>query len=218
MKRPRGLSTDHWRRLFRGGPRKAAPARGPGPHVVATAATDRPAHHDREEPRDKLRATLERWARLNAPLPEQLIRRGLVAIHATRETLGEAVRFGEAGRRATRIHESTNFTVDVVCWRSGRLGPIHDRGDSALGLLVVEGTATEILFEEAPCGLLAPSRSHVVPRGTVSVARRGEVRAVANLQAPGVDLIGLLVASPPVRDARRRGLRDTVLAGLDEVA
>lgn len=204
MKRQRGFQTDHLRRLFRGGLRKAAPAKGRGPHIEI-GEPGRSAYREGEG----LNFTLERWARLDAALPEELIRRGLVAMRLDREALGEAVRFAEAGRRETRLYESEHFAVDVLCWRSGQLGPIQDHGPSACGLLVVEGTAAEIVFEEAPCGKLTPSRSYVIPEGTVSVARGGEVHAVGNLQAPGVDLVGLFVSSPPA-GGRERDLSETV--------
>lgn len=205
MKRQRGFQTGHLRRLFRGGIRNPAPAKGRPPHIEIPDA----GRSDRDEV-DRLRATFERWARLKAPLPEELIRRGLAAIRIDRGALGEAVRFAEAGCRETRLYESEHFAVDVLCWRSGQLGPIRDHGESACGLLVVEGTAAEIIFEESPSGKLAPMRSYVVPEGTVSVARPGEARAVGNLQAGGVDLIGLLVSSPPGPGGRVRDLSETV--------
>ena len=189
MKRQRGFQTGHLRRLFRGGIRKPDPAKGRDPHIDIPDA----GRSDRDEV-DRLRGTFERWARLKSPLPEELIRRGLAAIRIDRGALGEAVR----------------FAVDVLCWRSGQLGPIRDHGGSACGLLVVEGTAAEIIFEDTPCGKLVPMRSYAVPEGTVSVARSGEVHAVGNLQAGDVDLIGILVSSPPGPGGRTRDLSETV--------
>lgn len=215
MKRLRGFQTDHFRRLFRGGTRKSIAGDRPAPHIEI-AADDAATHREREEVGDRLRATFERWTRLNAALPEELIRRGLAALRVDRDALGDAVRFAENGRRETRIHESTHFVVDVVCWRSGRLGPIREQGNSARGLLVVEGRATEIQFEDSPCGRLSPSVSRLIPAGAVSVARPGEIRSIANLQAVGEDLIGLVVTSPPVGSGRRRELSETIFGALDE--
>jgi cysteine dioxygenase len=215
VKRQRGFQTDHLRRLFRGGPRKPIAEGGPAPHIAVPARSPTAPHHNREDHGDRLRATLERWARLNAPIPEALIRRGLAALRLDREALGEAVRFDEVGRRATRIHESAHFAVDVLCWRPGQLGPIQEHDGSAFGFLVVEGMATEIIFQDSPCGRLAPSRSHRVPAGAVSVARGGEIRSIANLQAPGHDLIGLRVASPSAGTGRLRSLSETIFSAPD---
>lgn len=215
MKRQRGFQTDRLRRLFRGGLRKPVAGSGPVPHVAIPDGSTTTHHHPREDQGDWLRATLERWTRLNAPIPEALIRRGLVALRLDREALGEAVRFAASGRLATRVHESTHFAADVLCWRSGQVGPIQEHDGSACCLLVVEGTATEIIFQESPCGLLAPSRSHRVPAGTVSVARGGEIRAMANLQATGHDLIALRVASPSAGTGRIRSLSQTIFSDAD---
>lgn len=205
MKLQRGFQTGHLRRLFQGGTRPPAPARGRHPHIDVPEA----GRSDKVEV-DRLRATFERWARLKAPIPEELIRRGLSAIRIDRGALGEAVRFADVGCRETRLYESEHFAVDVLCWRSGQLGPIRDAGASARGLLVVEGTASEIIFEESPCGKLAPMRTFVVLEGTVSVARSGEIHTIGNFQAQGVDLIGLLVSSPSGPRGRMRDLSETV--------
>jgi hypothetical protein len=181
---------------------------GPAPHIEVLPGSS-PAPSDRDGPGDRLRATLDRWARLDATLPDALIRRGLVALRLDRETLAEAAAPALAGRRETRIHESAYFAVDVLAWPPGHLGPIREQTDSARGLLVAEGTATEIHFEESPCGLLAPALSRLVPTGAVSVARAGDIRAFGNLQAPGVELLAILVTSP-ADPGRLRRLSETV--------
>ncbi|WP_337176286.1 hypothetical protein [Paludisphaera sp.] len=213
MNRQRGSHSKRFRRLFSGGEPKAAPEHARGPHVEVPAH-DPPPHHDGPFAGESLRATLDRWTRLDAPLPEALIRRGLVALRVDRATLGEAARAPEAGGRTTRIHESSHFAVDVLAWRSGEFGPILEQGDAARVLLVVEGTATEIDFADTPCGRLAPTLSRPVPAGTVSVSRLGDHRSIGNLQAPGEDLVAIVVTSP-INPGRIRSLADTVFDGKD---
>lgn len=213
MNRQRVSRADRLRRLFRGGEPKAAPENARGPHVEVPAQVPRP-RHEGPDAGESLRATLDRWTRLDAPLPEALIRRGLLAPRIDRAALGEVACAPEADGRTIRIHESRHFAVDVLAWRSGQFGPILEQGDAARVLLVVEGTATEIHFADTPCGRLAPALTRPVPAGAVSVARAGDIRSIGNLQAPGEDLIAIVVTSP-VDPGRIRPLSDTVFGGPD---
>lgn len=218
MKRQRGFHADRLRRLLQGGFKRPISAAGRSPHIEVPGSP-RPHHHPdvrREDARARVVATLERWARLKARLPEELIRHGLAAMRANREALGEAVRFGDECQR-TRIFACEHFEVLVACRTSGQGGPIHDHGDSTCGLLVVEGTATEVLFEATPCGVLSPSRSHAILEGAVSVSRGNDVHLLSNLQTAGSPLITLHVCSPPLTSGRCYRLGETALGGLDDV-
>ncbi|WP_165073536.1 cysteine dioxygenase [Paludisphaera rhizosphaerae] len=219
MKRQRGFQGDRLRRLLQSGFKKPAVA-GRSPHIEVPGASrshlNHPSENRREDSRARVVATLERWARLKAYLPEELIRHGLVAMRANREALGAAVQFGDGCQRAC-IFACEHFEVLVACRTSGQGGPIHDHGGSICGLLVVEGTATEIVFEETGAGLLSPSRSHNIPEGAVSVSRNGDVHMLANLQSEGTPLITLHVCSPPLTARHRFRLGETAFSGLDEV-
>ena len=218
MNRQRGFHADRLRRLLQRGFKRPGSAGGRSPHIEVSGSP-RPHHHPdvhREDARARVVATLERWARLNARLPEELIRHGLAAMRANRQALGEAVRFGDECQR-TRIFACEHFEVLVACRKSRQGGPIHDHGDSTCGLLVVEGTATEVLFEATPSGMLSPSRSHAILEGAVSVSRGGDVHLLSNLQALGSPLITLHVCSPPLTVGRRSPVGETALGGLDDV-
>lgn len=219
MPRQRGFQGDRLRRLLQGGFKKpAAAGRSPHIEVPGGSRSHQNPHSEgrREDARGRVIATLERWARLKSYLPEELIRHGLVAMRPDREALGAAVQFGDGSQRAC-IFACEHFEVLVACRNSGQGGPIHDHGGSTCGLLVVEGTATEILFDETGAGLLAPSRSHNIPEGAVSVSRGGDVHMLANLQAKGTPLITLHVCSPPLTARRRFRLGETAFGRLDEV-
>ena len=217
MKRQRGFDTHRLRRLLPGGLKRRGPGPEAGPHfevVPTTRPHPCPAPHG--DGRGRLVAMLERWARLNATLPEELIRHGLASLQIGREALGEAVRFDDIGCLTTRIYACQHFEVLATCWKSGQASPIFDNGDSTCGLLVVEGTATETLFEESPSGKLYPARSHAIPQGTVGLSRKNDVQLIANLQPPGAELVGLQVYSPPLARGRCRRLSETIFDRHDE--
>nr|WP_303652505.1 cysteine dioxygenase family protein [Paludisphaera mucosa] len=138
-------------------------------------------------------------------------------MHIDREALGEAVHFDERGYQRTRIFQCEHFEALVLSWRSGQGSPIHDHGDSTCGLLVVQGNATETLFEKSRSGRLAPLRSVVVPEGAVGVSRGKDIHLVANLQPPGTDLVSLHVYSPPLLASRCYRLAETIFGDHDEI-
>lgn len=217
MERKRGTRTDRLRGLLRGGISKRRPAGEPAPHIPIPAGP--PAREfgaQPETPRSGVLATLERWGRLDAPLPDELMRRGLAAMDLDLAELAAALHFDDRGYQRTRIYRSSHLEAFVLCWRPGQASPIHDHRGSTCGMLVLRGVATETLFEASPCGRLVPTRSYPIPEGAVAIARGGDVHAIANLQAEGRDLISLHVFSPPAPEGRCYRLAETAFGGNDD--
>src|SRR5208283_2753136 len=86
------------------------------------------------------------WDTLAAPLPEDLIRSGLVQLSLDRGALHGCAHFNERTYQRNLVHHTANYEILVLCWRSGQRSPIHDHGESACGVPVVEGVATETSF------------------------------------------------------------------------
>jgi cysteine dioxygenase len=138
------------------------------------------------------------WDSLTTHIPEDAIRNGLEGLRLCRDELVDWINFNEQEYKRNLVHSTATFELLILCWRSGQLSPIHDHGNSACGLLVVEGEATEVVFELNSRRLLAPSQTRCVQAGSCVISRGSDIHQVANLDPAGRDLITLHVYSPPL--------------------
>jgi cysteine dioxygenase len=108
------------------------------------------------------------------------------------------VRFSDQQYLRNLVHEGRHYHVLVLCWRSGQRSPIHNHAGSTCGMRVLQGAATETIFEFAPCQLVRPLRSQEIPEGKIIASQDADTHQVSNLQARGRDLITLHIYSPPL--------------------
>lgn len=108
------------------------------------------------------------------------------------------VEFDDHQYRRNLVRRGEFYQALLLCWRSGHRTPIHNHPGAVGGVRVLQGIATETLFEFAPCGLVKPSCSRDLPTGGVVTLKDPYVHQVSNLQAKGDDLITLHVYSPPL--------------------
>src|SRR5689334_2382955 len=123
-------------------------------------------------------------------------------ISVTRGDLEAACCFGVKGYRRNTISESPWYELLALCWRSGHCTPIHDHHGVSCAFRVVEGTGTEIRFSKTPSGLVCPTLTTQMSPGYVCAAEDSDIHQVANMQAPGTDLITLHMYSPPIDKMR----------------
>jgi cysteine dioxygenase len=142
------------------------------------------------------------WDSLAGPIPEDLIRSGLEQLSLDRDALRGCAHFNERTYQRNLIHQTANYEILVLCWRSGQRSPIHDHEKSACGVLVVEGVATETSFLADSTGKTIVSRSRRIRAGSIVVSRGSDIHRVANLEHPGTDLISLHVYSPRLAASR----------------
>ncbi len=117
---------------------------------------------------------------------------------ADRADVHGACVFGARGYRRNTICESAWFELLALCWRSGDCTPIHDHQGVSCAFKVIEGEGTEIRFAPTPSGLICPVGSVRMRPGYVCAAADADIHQVANMQAPGRDLITLHIYSPPI--------------------
>lgn len=128
---------------------------------------------------------------------------GLLAdARVTREDLLPACTFGVKGYRRNTIARSDWYELLALCWRSGHCTPIHDHHGVSCAFRVVEGTGTEIRFNQTPSGLICPCATNPMPPGYVCAAEDADIHQVANMQSPGTDLITMHIYSPPITKMR----------------
>lgn len=123
----------------------------------------------------------------------------LSKLTVTRQCIAPACVFGQRGYRRNTICESQWFELLALCWRSGDCTPIHDHRGVSCAFRVVEGQGTEIRFVPTPSGLICPAEIHTMNPGYICAADEPDIHQVANMQAPGTDLVTLHIYSPPIK-------------------
>jgi cysteine dioxygenase len=106
--------------------------------------------------------------------------------------------FNPGGYKRNTIARTEWFELLALCWRSGHCTPIHDHAGVSCAFRVVEGTGTEIRFSPTPSGLICPVQTNQMQPGYVCAAEDSDIHQVANMQAPGLDLVTLHIYSPPI--------------------
>jgi cysteine dioxygenase len=122
----------------------------------------------------------------------------LEALAVSREDIAPVCIFGTGAYRRNTIARSEHYELLALCWRSGHTTPIHDHRGVSCAFRVIEGAGTEIRFTLTDSGLICPAQVNPMPPGYVCAAEDADIHQVANMQAPGVDLITLHIYSPPI--------------------
>ena len=123
----------------------------------------------------------------------------LSALNVSRDDLEAFVNFGDLTYRRNLIAETDWFELLCICWKSGQRSPIHNHEGSTCGLRIIEGTATETIFDRTPSGQYKAIRSMDFSQDLVCTSQDSDVHQVSNLQAAGSNLITLHIYSPPLR-------------------
>ncbi|MFO0376777.1 MAG: cysteine dioxygenase [bacterium] len=117
----------------------------------------------------------------------------------TRKDLQSACVFGTRAYRRNVIAASEHFELLALTWRSGHCTPIHDHKGVSCAFRVVEGQGTEIRFVRTASGLVCPVKTTAMKPGYVCSADENDIHQIANMQAPGTDLITLHIYSPRIK-------------------
>jgi cysteine dioxygenase len=157
---------------------------------------------DDQAPVGGLSRLLAGWDRRDAPLSQADLLRGLRSLSISAEDLKPYVRFGRSAYRRNLVHRGPAYQVLVLCWRSGQRSPIHDHHGCGCAVRVIEGIATETMFERSPCGMVYPTRSLWRVAGSICGKSDDGIHQMGNLQPPGHDLITLHVYSPALTGMR----------------
>jgi len=135
---------------------------------------------------------------LTARADLDVLSRLLGELEVCRGDIAPACIFGVKGYRRNTIRRTPWYELLALCWRSGDRTPIHDHRGVSCAFKVLHGTGTEIRFKPTPSGLICPVSTTQMQSGYVCAAVDEDVHEVANMQAPGEDLITLHIYSPPI--------------------
>ncbi len=146
----------------------------------------------------RLASLVEYLGTLSGRADLKVLERLLMEASVTRAEIEAAVTFGQKGYRRNTIAKTEWFELLALCWRSGHCTPIHDHQGVSCSFRVVEGHGTEIRFTKTPSGMLCPAAINDMPPGYLCSADDADIHQIANMQAPGKDLITLHIYSPPI--------------------
>jgi cysteine dioxygenase len=123
----------------------------------------------------------------------------LIEANITRADIESCCQFGTKAYRRNTIASSDHFELLALTWRSGHCTPIHDHAGVSCSFRVIHGTGTEIRFEMTPSGMICPVKATQMPTGYICSADEPDIHQVANMQAPGEDLVTLHIYSPRIK-------------------
>ncbi|WP_157889248.1 cysteine dioxygenase [Chromobacterium subtsugae] len=151
-----------------------------------------------------LLAALKRLEQFQARLSLEDIRGFHRSLRLGRADFAPFWLFGDSQYRRNRIYADDFCELLLLCWRSGQRSQIHNHRGSLCGVRVLQGVATETVFEETPAGLLASRETRELAAGSLVINGDQDIHQIANQQDG--DLVTLHLYSPPLRQMRLLGL------------
>jgi len=143
-----------------------------------------------------LKSLLERMKRLSISFKE----------------ISPAVHFAAERYQRNLLHQGPHYLALILCWANGQRSPIHDHRGSACGVRVIQGTATETLFERTPSGYIRAVSSRELFEGQVCGSFDNDIHQVSNLQDGNAKLITLHVYTPPLLNMRTYRMEDNYVS------
>ena len=134
---------------------------------------------------------------LTGPAKLEKVEQLLTEADVEREDMIQACKFNDVSYARNRLAKGDWYDLLVICWKKGQSSPIHDHLGSACGVRVVDGTATETIFEETNPGFVRPVRQHCFTKGQVVVTSDTDIHLITNDDREQ-DLITLHLYTPPL--------------------
>lgn len=105
--------------------------------------------------------------------------------------------FSETTYHRNPVSSSRWYELLVMCWHSGQKSAIHDHRGSGCAFKIVEGQASEMVFERSTEDFVKPVLKRSYQPGEICMARDADIHQIYNEQF-GRDLITLHLYSPPL--------------------
>jgi cysteine dioxygenase len=126
------------------------------------------------------------------------------------------VRFQPERYLRNLMHQGPASQALVLCWRNGQRSPIHDHRGSSCAVKVMQGVATETVFDRAPNGMVYPVSTRTLERGSICASEDADIHQLSNLQAEGKDLVTLHLYSPPLLVMNMYSLLDEAVSRYED--
>lgn len=118
--------------------------------------------------------------------------------NVTRQDLINACKFSDKTYARNTLAKSDWYQLLVICWRYGQGSPIHDHEGSNCAVRIVDGIATETMFEDLGNGLVEPVCTRELNADELCTANDRDIHVIENRQ-PDKELITLHLYSPPLQ-------------------
>ena len=112
-------------------------------------------------------------------------------------TMDEYLRFHPERYQRNLVHGTDAYHALLLCWQVGQRSPIHDHRGSNCAFRVLQGTATESVFDRTPEGLVYPIQSRRLETGRICGSYDADIHQISNLE-PAQKLVTLHIYSPPL--------------------
>ena len=136
--------------------------------------------------------------------PLDLLVAELAILKPTRQLLNQWVNFDTHVYKRNLLYRDSDFEVLILNWMSGQRSPIHNHKGSACAVYVVEGIASEIVYERSAQGALYPIATKHFDSGTTCGSFDQDVHQIVNLQPAENNLISMHIYSPPLEKMELR--------------
>lgn len=133
--------------------------------------------------------------RYQKAIPLEPLIEHLEGVELCRADVDSHAEFAADTYRRNLIHQGPAYQALILCWRTGQRSPIHDHTGAACAIRVIQGSATETIFDHSPCGLLYPVVSRTWAEGSVYGSFDADIHQMGNLAAE-TDLVTLHIYSP----------------------
>ena len=107
------------------------------------------------------------------------------------------LRFQNRRYNRNLIRAGESYHALLLCWKNGQRSPIHDHRESRCAFRVMKGVATETIFATSDNGLVYPTTSRELVKGSIGLSEDDDKHQISNLQAEG-ELVTLHLYSPPL--------------------
>ncbi|WP_298769592.1 cysteine dioxygenase family protein [uncultured Shewanella sp.] len=98
-----------------------------------------------------------------------------------------------------RLFHNAHCEILILSWLNGQRSKIHDHLQTACGVKVLLGQATETQFKRAANGQVYATESVLYDKNHTSVSLNNDIHQISNLQANNEPLITLHLYSPPLQ-------------------
>ena len=132
------------------------------------------------------------------PIPIEFLREWIERISLTHDQVAPYVRFHAEHYMRNLMHSGPAYQALILCWQAGQRSPIHDHLGSSCAVRIIQGTATETVFDRTSEGLVYPTHSNFLTEGSTTASASDDIHQVSNLQSDQRDLVTLHVYSPPL--------------------
>jgi len=167
--------------------------------------------HRESEPVPSISLTelFEKLDAFETSIPLEVLSKELGQLSLNPEEVQPWTQFSDTRYLRNLIHQGPSYQALLLCWRSGQRSPIHDHKGSACGMKVIQGKATETLFERGATGQVYATTSQERCQGEVAASFDSDIHQISNLQ--GECLVTLHVYSPPLLSMGSYSLSDNTI-------